>query len=275
VSKSRKKNKIVILKLGGSLITEKNQPFSLNEDIIQSCVDQIIENSEKLIVVHGGGSFGHPTARKYKLREGKNDKIESQVFGVAETHFNMTKLNSFIISKFLEKNYSTIEIQSSSIFRNNSKGISEHAIENIERFLNLGITPILYGDIVLDEDISFSILSGDEIIYILCKNLINYKVSKVVFAADIEGIYVKGENKKKYVVSRISSDDIDNLQLADMGTKIDVTEGIHGKLAQIKKIAQLGIPIEIINGTKPKFILKSLKNEKIESTYIEPSYKGV
>ena len=98
----------------------------------------------------------------------------------------------------------------------------------------MGLVPVLYGDVVLDDEITFSILSGDEIIYILCKNLITYKVSKAIFATDIEGIYVRGD-KKNYVVSRISSDEIDNLQLADMGTKIDVTEGIRGKLKQIKR----------------------------------------
>ncbi len=62
------KNKnIIILKLGGSLLTDKNKPFSIREDIAKDSIQQIVDAEEKLILIHGGGSFGHPLAKKYNI----------------------------------------------------------------------------------------------------------------------------------------------------------------------------------------------------------------
>jgi len=54
---------IILLKLGGSLLTDKNKPFSIREDVVKSAVRQVIEANKKIILIHGGGSFGHPLAK--------------------------------------------------------------------------------------------------------------------------------------------------------------------------------------------------------------------
>jgi isopentenyl phosphate kinase len=262
------KNNIIILKLGGSLITDKEKPLSLNKNIIKSSINQIVRSEKKIILVHGGGSFGHPSAKKYCLRNGKSDRIKSQVFGIAETHNNMIKLNSYVIECFLDKNISALAIQPSSIIKkNNSQQISNHEISILEEYIDLGIIPVLFGDIVLDSKKGFSILSGDEIITILCKNLRNYKVSKVIFATDIDGIYIRNKKGKKVLIPKIKHSELRELELVDLGKKIDVTEGIKGKIKQIEEITRLGIPVEVINGLTADNILKSIKNEKIVSTY--------
>ena len=70
---------ISLLKLGGSLLTDKNQPYSLRKDILRSSVRQIIDADEKLILIHGGGSFGHPIAKTYRLTEGLNPGVPNQI----------------------------------------------------------------------------------------------------------------------------------------------------------------------------------------------------
>ena len=70
-------NEIILLKLGGSLLTNKNKPFSIREDVVRNAVQQIIEANDKLILIHGGGSFGHPLAKKYKISKGYDTSIEN------------------------------------------------------------------------------------------------------------------------------------------------------------------------------------------------------
>ncbi len=264
-------NEIFLLKLGGSLLTDKNIPFSIREEIVKSAIQQIIDANKKLILIHGGGSFGHPIAKKYNISQGINISIKNQIFGLTKTHEAMVKFNSQIIEEFLEKKYPALSIQPSSIFIKRLNEISFESIELIETSLDLGILPVLYGDIILDKEGNFSIISGDRIILELCKNLNKYSISKVIFAIEKDGIFVEDiENDKKIIklALEISLDELDKIKLADLGNKIDVTGSIRGKIHAIKEICRLNIPVQVINGLTDGNIFKALSNQKLICTNI-------
>ena len=261
----------MILKLGGSFLTDKDKPNSIREDVVKNAVQQIIDANEKLIIVHGGGSFGHPLAKKYNISEGFDETIKNQILGLTKTHQAMNKFNSYVIDLFLEKNYPVLSIQSSSIFIKNASNISIQSIEVIEAALDLNILPILYGDVILDKQGSFSILSGDQIIFELCENLKKYQVSKVIFTMETDGIYITDEDNVKSgvkLVEELNVSELESLDLANLGQKIDVTGGIEGKINAIKRICEFNIPIQLINGLKENHIYKSLKNQAIICTNI-------
>jgi isopentenyl phosphate kinase len=266
----KRSKEIILLKLGGSLLTDKNKPFSIREEVVKSAIQQIIDAREKLILIHGGGSFGHPLAKQYSISKGINPSIENQIFGLTETHQSMNKFNSYIISLFLEKNFPALSIQASSIFIKDSHIISSHSVEIIEAALDLKILPILYGDIILDKQGSFSIISGDQIILNLCENLKNYQVSKVIFTMETDGLYIydKKSNEECTLVTNCYSGELESFELANLGQKIDVTGGIKGKLNFIKQICDYNIPVQLINGLKEGYIYKSLKNQNINCTNI-------
>ena len=63
---------MIILKIGGSILTNKDAPESeVDSDSLKRIAREIkssLDNSSKeLIIVHGAGSFGHPPAKKYKI----------------------------------------------------------------------------------------------------------------------------------------------------------------------------------------------------------------
>ncbi|MFW9898567.1 MAG: type 2 isopentenyl-diphosphate Delta-isomerase [Candidatus Thorarchaeota archaeon] len=267
----RSSNEIILLKLGGSLLTDKNKYFSIRENVIKSAVQQIIDANEKLIIIHGGGSFGHPLAKKYSISKGLDKSIPNQILGLAETHEAMNKLNTYIINRFLEKNNPAISIQASSIFIKDSKKISTQSIDVIEAALNLGVIPVLYGDIILDKKDSFSIISGDRIILELCKNLKKFTVLKVIFTIEKDGIYIKDRKENIKLALEFNHKELDNIRLAELDQKIDVTGGIEGKINSIKEISKLNIPVQIINGLKEKSIFKALKGLDLKCTNIKIS----
>ncbi len=268
----KSKNEIILLKLGGSLLTDKNKPFSLREDILESCLNQIIESKKAIILIHGGGSFGHPIAKKYQISQGLNDSIKNQIIGLSKTHKAMNEFNSIIINKMLDNGRSAISVQPSSIFIQDFNEIIFKSIDPIEKMLDLGIIPVLYGDILLSWDSSFTILSGDQIILKLCEKIQKYKISKVIFAIEEDGIYIE-DNGNKRLALKLKSNDLTNLKMAELDQKIDVTGGIKGKLEAIKEIIKFNIPVQIINGIKNKNILKALNNEYLECTSIEPTFE--
>ncbi|MBY9018131.1 MAG: hypothetical protein KGD66_04790 [Candidatus Lokiarchaeota archaeon] len=263
-------NSVILLKLGGGLLTDKNKPFSIREDIVKSAVNQIIDANEKIILIHGGGSFGHPLAKKYNVFDGIDKSIPNQIFGVVETHHSMIRFNSYLIEQFLEMNYPVLSIQTSSIFIKKLNKISLESLDVLETALDLKIMPVLYGDVLFDKKGSFSILSGDEIILKLCESLKSYSISKVVFAMESDGLFkadeLGGNNCK--LLTECYSSELDDLILADLGQKIDVTGGITSKLAHIKKICKQKIPVQLINGLTEGYIYKSLRNQKINCTNI-------
>ncbi|MHA1724660.1 MAG: isopentenyl phosphate kinase, partial [Promethearchaeota archaeon] len=272
-----RKNEIILLKLGGSLLTEKNIPYSLRKDIIIRVIRQIKRAglSGNLILIHGGGSFGHPVAKEYNIVKGIDKSIKNQIHGLSKTHQKMNELNSYIIEKLMEENMAVLSIQPSSIFLLDKGTIVVQGIKTIESCLKLGIIPILYGDIILDSEGSFSILSGDQILLLLCEHLKDHQVAKVIFATDVDGIYVEeeqGSNPK--LALTLSSDQFEHAPLANLGQKIDVTGSMRGKLNNIKKICELGISVQIINGLKNDYLYKALKSEPFPCTTIHLEFNS-
>jgi len=268
--KLKSKNEIILLKLGGSLLTDKNKPFSLREDILENCLNQIIESNKSIVLIHGGGSFGHPIAKKYQISQGLNDSIKDQIIGLSKTHEVMNKFNSIIINKILDKGRSAISVQPSSIFVQDFNEIIFKSIDPIEKMLELGIIPVLYGDILLSWDSSFTILSGDQIILKLCEKIQKFKISKVIFGIEEDGIYIE-DNGHKRLALKLKYNDLPNLKLAELDQKIDVTGGIKGKLEIIKEIIKFNVPVQIVNGIKNQNILKALNDQYLECTRIEPT----
>ena len=265
-------NDVILLKLGGGLLTDKEKPLSIREDIVKSTIDQIINANAKLILIHGGGSFGHPLAKKYDILDGLNTSVPNQILGLTETHQAMVKFNSYLVNMFLEKNYPALSIQPSSIFINDSGNTINKSLDIIETMLDLNILPILYGDIIFDKQGSFSIISGDQIIFKLCEKLKKYHISKVIFGIEIDGIFINtqdNKNKNIKLVPEILSSNLDLLDLADLGKKIDVTGGIKGKINSIKDICNFNIPVQILNGLKENYIFKSLKNQNVICTMVK------
>src|SRR5512138_259330 len=90
----------VILKIGGSAITDKTQEATPKTETINRLAEEIKRaDLDNLIVVHGGGSFGHPTAKKYGIKEGYREP--SQKLGFAETHHVMTVLNGLVMDALI------------------------------------------------------------------------------------------------------------------------------------------------------------------------------
>ena len=66
---------IVLLKLGGSLITDKDIPYTPRLDKLTDLAQEIktvLDSSPDLLLIlgHGSGSFGHVAAKKYGTRDG-------------------------------------------------------------------------------------------------------------------------------------------------------------------------------------------------------------
>ena len=58
---------MILIKLGGSIVTNKERPQSARRKTIDSILKQIKKIDEPKILVHGGGSYGHYWSVRYGM----------------------------------------------------------------------------------------------------------------------------------------------------------------------------------------------------------------
>ena len=87
---------LILLKLGGSVITDKGADCRVNRPALTGIATTIATASVSgIIIVHGAGSCGHPEAKKYHLDEGA---AAGQTDGIAVTHRVVSTLNAEVVS---------------------------------------------------------------------------------------------------------------------------------------------------------------------------------
>ncbi|MEM0085159.1 MAG: isopentenyl phosphate kinase [Candidatus Methanomethylicia archaeon] len=253
--------KSIIVKLGGSVITLKDKFESANIPVIRRIISELLEVKLlfPLIIVHGGGSFGHPHAYKYKLHEGF--KNSDQLFGVVKTREAMLRLNSIVCNELLNAGFQPFPFQPSSFIATRNGEIEIADISLVEWAMKLGFTPVLYGDIVLDYEHGFYILSGDKICSYLVTKL---NVERVVFACDVDGIYTSDPKRdpaaklvRKLTLSEISKF-LDNVFST---YTFDVTGGMRSKLIEARKIVSMGVEVRIVNALIPGRLISAIRDQ--------------
>lgn len=263
---------LIILKLGGSVITRKDSTEpEVDYENLDRIAGEIAENTSKhLVIVHGAGSFGHPFAKKYSIGSliKSEDDFKDKKKGFCLTQSWVKKLNTIVCDKLREKGIFAVSIQPSSFLITKNKRICSGDLRIIEKYVEMGFVPVIYGDVVLDTDesIKTAVLSGDQIIKYLAENL---RAERVILGSDVDGIYTK--NPKKYqdaqLISVVSS--LEDLELIEGASAVDVTGGMGGKLKELLILAQNGIESEIINANKPNYVNKALKGLKGIGTIIK------
>ena len=262
---------MIILKIGGSILTNKDSTTSEVDAIslkrIASEIKKSLENSSKeLIIVHGAGSFGHPPAKKHKIGE-KFDKSQypEKRLGFCEIQNEVKKLNMFICEEFIKMGLPTIAVPASGFISATNKRITDGNLDLFKRYLNKGFIPVIYGDVVLDDDLEFCVISGDQIIQYLAVNL---NPEQVILGTDVDGVYNKNPKTHDDAIFFDKFTSLKDLDTLEGTTNVDVTGGMVGKIKELLYLADLGIESKIINAEVEDNIFKVLENKEVKGTVI-------
>lgn len=260
--------KPIILKIGGSVITNKNEELTPKTQEMNRIAQEIRKAEiSNLVIVHGGGSFGHPIAQKHAIKEGL--KEASQLLGFAETHHMMTVLNGLFMDTLIMQSLPAVSITPSSCIITESGRIRCFEDAAIKTMLRMGFLPVLYGDAVIDTKLGFTILSGDQIVSNIAMRL---NAGQIIMGVDVDGLYNADPKieKNAKMFTHLTLEDLKRLQ-GKLGKSnvCDVTGGMFGKIAELIPALEQGIPVKIVNASKPNYIYKVLKGETVEGTVIE------
>ena len=256
---------IAILKLGGSILSDKTMPFSIKWDNLERIAMEIknaldyykSQNKDiRLIVVHGGGSFGHPVAKKYLKIENNKKVFINMEKGFWEIQKAMRRFNNIVIDTLQSYDIPAVSIQPSSFVVFGDNLIFDTSA--IKEMLKRNLVPTIHGDITVDDKDGYKIISGDDIVPYLANEL---KADLILYATDVDGVLI---NNKP--IKRIDKDNIDEiLGYLSGSNSIDVTGGMRYKIEMIRMNKCKGF---VFNGNKAKNIYKALLGE-VEGTEID------
>lgn len=259
----------IILKLGGSAITDKTAEASPKTQIINRLAEEIKRaDLDNLIVVHGGGSFGHPTAAKYGIKDGYKED-PTQKFGFAETHHMMTVLNGLVMDALIWHEIPAISVAPSSCVVTEDGRVKFFDETVFKSMAKLIFTPVMYGDAVMDEKLGFTVLSGDQLVAYLA---IRYKATKIVVGTDTDGLFDSdpktNPNAKPY--KNLTLKELKEIQpKLDKAPGSDVTGGMAGKISELIPAIEAGVHVTVTGATKGLSIYRALTDQSVLGTEIE------
>lgn len=254
----RKQNSdLIIMKLGGSVITHKEKPLSPNTVCLRDLSRVIASIDKPVIIVHGGGSFGHYWSVKYGMHT--KPAIYDQK-GIAVVHESMIALNEIVVKVLIEEGAKPYSVMPS-VFTQGFEPIRAR-IDELKTIAFGGIVPVTFGDVVHISEQNYSILSGDALMTILAKALLP---TKVMFLVNVDGLY--SDLGSRNIIPEISDQTYKSAAFSK--SALDVTGGMNRKITEGLKIAAFGIDVELVNGLKPQRVLNALNGDHFEGTLIK------
>jgi isopentenyl phosphate kinase len=252
----------VFVKFGGSVITDKTKPYTVDFPSLRMlCKEVMVARGEgiKIIVGHGGGSFPHTSAEKYRTQDGFVD--ENSPFGFCKVGMDAARLNTIVVDEFLKmgERAFTLRVSSSAIAKNGR--ILRWDVEAAKLLLEMDVLPVTYGDVIVDLEKGCSIVSTEEIFRFLAEKFRPRKVILVskyaVYDSDPE------KNPKSRKIDRIGRKEFELIKQRLSGSHgFDVTGGMLKKVELAMEIAKHAGEVEIIS-SKQGNLLQSIRGEHV------------
>ena len=252
---------MILIKFGGSVITDKSRYRTFNADRVRRLCREIRESGEEVIVVHGAGSFGHVLAKEHDLNGGFKDP--SQIPAVAQVCYDMRDLNSMIVKELNDAGLPAVSVPTGSCFMMKDRELIIDDPSVLRNMFDKGIMPVMFGDVVMDSELGFAICSGDQIMERL-KGI--FDPSRVIFVSDIDGLYDRDpkNNKDAKLIENVDRTVLDSVE-TDI-TVADVTGGVRGKMETMLRMCSEGCDCVLVNGTVEGRLLTLLKGGKVPCT---------
>ena len=255
-----------ILKLGGSVVTYKDRPKAPNVEAIRRLASEVATaGPRQLVVVHGGGSYGHPLAKEYDISTGYS--LPRQLTGFSLTHQAMVELNRIVVEAFLDAGVPAVSVAPSSFIVTEDRRIVTADFSVVSRAVESNFVPVLYGDAVLDSARRFTILSGDQLAARLATEL---GASKIIFGVDVDGVFTANPKlvKEAHLIEELSISQIHGMIRIGEALSTDVTGGMLGKINEAGAAVEAGVDVQLVNALQPGIVNAALSGQKVPCTWL-------
>jgi isopentenyl phosphate kinase len=243
------RQEVMLVKLGGSLITDKRVESSYRAEVAQRIAEEIADvwnrRQVPLIIGHGSGSFGHFAAKRYNTVQGVH--TPEQWRGFAEVAAAAADLNTRFTETLRAAGLPILRFQPSASLQCHNGKIMAMELAPVQKALRNGLVPLIYGDVAFDEVLGGTIASTETIFTYLVQQL---DVARVILVGEVEGVY----DDRQQVIPEITPANFQQYQMYLGGSEgTDVTGGMLTKVGDMVNLVEEfpWLRVQIIDGLRP------------------------
>lgn len=258
-------NKLTFLKLGGSLITDKDSPHTPRRDVLARLAQEIAAARAEhpqmpLLIGHGSGSYGHTAAHKYGTRQGVQGS--QQWTGFVKVWKEARALNQLVVDYLLEAGLPVIAFPPSAAVTARGGQPYRWDTAPIQAALAAGLIPLIQGDVIFDETLNGTILSTEDLFIFLAGRL---HPRRILLAGLQEGVWADFPQCTRLIPS------IDPTNFEAISTQIgrsasvDVTGGMLQKVQSMVELVETEpeLQVMIFSGGKPSAVQNALLGDSL------------
>ena len=264
-------DEIIFLKLGGSLITDKDTPYTPRIDKLNELALEIkttLDSNPGLLLIlgHGSGSFGHTAAKKHGTRHGV--QTNEQWHGFAEVKFQAAELTRHVIESLMNAGLPAISIHPSSSMVSDNRKVIHHNTVAIRKALDVHLLPVVHGDVAFDESLGGTILSTEDVFAFLAEQ---FSPTRILLAGIEAGVWEDFPVRTK-LVKQIQLSDYEKMRAGIVGSaSTDVTGGMKAKVEEMLELVKKnkGLSVQIFSAEEKGFLTRALNGENVGTILIE------
>jgi isopentenyl phosphate kinase len=265
--RSTEAHSLVFVKLGGSLITDKNVEATARPAVIRRLAEEVRRALEeqpdlRMLVGHGSGSFGHVVAQRYQVQTGSTDWR-----GYALTSAAATRLNRIVVDAFLHEGVPVVSIQPSASARCREGELIGLALDPVQETLRHGLLPLVYGDVALDEQWGTTIISTEAIFVYLARLL---RPKRILLVGAVAGVYSGDprQDPRARLLPVIRASRMAEAEKVLGGSHgVDVTGGMRSKVhLMVDLVRDLpGLHVRLLSGLQPGLLEHALRDPGLDT----------
>lgn len=264
---------MIFIKLGGSLITHKDQPGQARPETLDRLADELVRfRQEKpasvLLLGHGSGSFGHVQAEHYGTQRGV--KTPGDWYGFVEVWRSAHELHRIVMQALEQHELPAISFPPSASAVSEDGELVELASEPIERAAADGLLPVVMGDVAVDRVRGGAIVSTEQVFSFLAPIL---KPRRILLAGLEPGVY-RDYSARQQIIELIEHRENLGPGLSGAGVP-DVTGGMADKVQRSLDLTASipGLEVRIFSADEPEALFQALMGEPLGTLIRAPQQR--
>jgi isopentenyl phosphate kinase len=270
-NKKGEQPRLNFLKLGGSLITDKNKPHTHRPEALRRLAAEIANARQqdpglRLVLGHGSGSFGHVVAKKYGTRKGIRSPEEWN--GFAEVWWQAISLNRYVMDALHAAGLPVVSLPPIASVTARDSQVAEWDLSPLSHALQVGLLPVVFGDVVFDIQRGGTILSTEDLFTYLARYLpqsAGLTLGRILLAGIEAGVWSDFPTCQR-LIEVITPESYPALSVSVGDSRAaDVTGGMASKVQHSLDLAKEipGLEVWIFSGETPGAVEKALLGEPV------------
>ncbi|MDQ3008391.1 MAG: isopentenyl phosphate kinase [bacterium] len=273
--------KVTLVKLGGAVITNKEIPNQLRPEVLDRLVREIARAYKEqpdmcLVLGNGVGSYAHVPAAHYQTMNGFiND--ESRI-GMAITQDSAAQINREVVKACLRHEIPAVTVAPSNSLLTRDRKASSYFTDVFEEYMRLGLLPVTYGDVIVDQAQGCTIWSTDKVLAFFAQEFTKngWEVESIIHVTEAAGVWqmqngewLLNDDGSKRIYDSINPSMRDEVKQSMSSIKgFDVTGGMWHKIEESLALTEIGITTRIVSGLQKDSLYNALLQVSDSGTVI-------